>query len=56
MLVGVPDKVKEKIILQIPARRFGQPEEVAHAVMYLASNEASYITGHILNINGGMYV
>jgi 3-oxoacyl-[acyl-carrier protein] reductase len=56
MLMGVPDKVKEKILVQIPANRFGQPEEVAHAVMYLASNEASYVTGHILNINGGMYV
>jgi 3-oxoacyl-(acyl-carrier-protein) reductase len=56
MLADVPDKVKEKILLQIPSRRFGRPDEVAHAVMYLASNEASYITGHVLNINGGMYV
>ena len=56
MLMGVPDKVKDKILVQIPANRFGQPEEVAHAVMYLASREAAYITGHVLNINGGMYV
>ncbi len=56
MLMGVPDQIKEKILMQIPARRFGKPEEVAHAVMYLASNEAAYITGHVLNINGGMYV
>ena len=56
MLADVPDKVKEKILLQIPSRRFGRPDEVAHAVMYLATNEASYITGHVLNINGGMYV
>lgn len=56
MLAGVPDTVKEKILLQIPANRFGEPEEVAHAVTYLASREAAYVTGHILNINGGMYV
>ena len=56
MLAGVPDKVKEKILTQIPAKRFGKPEEVAHAVTYLASQEAGYITGHVLSINGGMYV
>lgn len=56
MLAGVPDKVKEKILLQIPARRFGRPEEVAQAVTYLASEHAAYITGHVLSINGGMYV
>jgi 3-oxoacyl-[acyl-carrier protein] reductase len=56
MLSNVPDKVKEKILTQIPANRFGQPTEVAHAVLYLASNEAAYVTGHVLNINGGMYV
>jgi len=56
MLLGVPDKVKEKLLTQIPARRFGRPEEVAQAVTYLASHNAAYITGHVLNINGGMYV
>ena len=56
MLAGVPDNVKEKILLQIPAKRFGRPEEVAQAVTYLASDHAAYITGHVLNINGGMYV
>ncbi len=56
MLKGVPDKVKEKILAQIPAKRFGKPEEVAHAVTFLASNYAGYITGHVLNVNGGMYV
>ena len=56
MLAGVPDKVRETILGQIPAKRFGQPDEVAHAVTYLASKKAGYITGHILNINGGMYV
>jgi NAD(P)-dependent dehydrogenase (short-subunit alcohol dehydrogenase family) len=56
MLSGVPEKIRERILTQIPAKRFGQPKEVAHAVTYLASQEAGYITGHVLNINGGMYV
>jgi 3-oxoacyl-[acyl-carrier protein] reductase len=39
----------------IPARRFGTAEEVAHAVAFLASEEAGYITGHVLSVNGGLY-
>jgi 3-oxoacyl-[acyl-carrier protein] reductase len=56
MVKLIPDKVKEKVLAQIPMRRFGLPEEIAEAVVYLASDDASYITGHILNINGGMYL
>jgi 3-oxoacyl-(acyl-carrier-protein) reductase len=56
MVMGIPDKVKEKILAQIPLGRFGKPKEVAKAVVYLASDEAAYITGHVLNINGGMYL
>ncbi len=56
MVMGIPDKVKEKILAQIPLGRFGKPNEVARAVLYLASDEAAYITGHVLNINGGMYL
>jgi 3-oxoacyl-[acyl-carrier protein] reductase len=40
---------------QIPVNRFGLPEEVAHAVGFLASKDASYITGEVLSINGGLY-
>ncbi len=40
---------------QIPAQRFGTPEEVAHAVAFLASREAGYITGNVISINGGLY-
>jgi 3-oxoacyl-[acyl-carrier protein] reductase len=39
----------------IPVRRFGKPEEVAHAVAFLASPDAAYITGQILSVNGGLY-
>ncbi len=39
----------------IPVNRFGKPEEVAHAVGFLASPEAAYITGHVLSVNGGLY-
>jgi 3-oxoacyl-(acyl-carrier-protein) reductase len=56
MVKNIPDKIKEKILSQIPMRRFGQAEEIAAAAVFLASDEASYITGHVLNVNGGMYV
>jgi 3-oxoacyl-[acyl-carrier protein] reductase len=56
MVQNIPDEVKEKIIKQIPLGRFGEPEEVARAVIYLTSDDAAYITGHVLNINGGMYL
>ncbi len=56
MLGRVPEKVRERLLAQIPMRRFGRPEEVAQAVLFLASERASYITGHVLNVNGGMYL
>jgi len=40
---------------KVPLSRFGTPEDVAAAVCFLASDEASYITGHVLAVNGGMY-
>jgi 3-oxoacyl-[acyl-carrier protein] reductase len=39
----------------VPANRFGKPEEVAHLVSFLASDKAAYITGEVININGGIY-
>jgi len=53
---AIPEKVKEQLISRIPLRRAGLPEEVANAVLFLTSDEASFITGHTLNVNGGMYV
>ncbi|WP_166415938.1 3-oxoacyl-[acyl-carrier-protein] reductase [Cochlodiniinecator piscidefendens] len=48
------DDQKEKINVQIPAARMGNPEEIAAAVLYLASQEAGYVTGATLHVNGGM--
>lgn len=50
------DKVKEHINSQIPLKRMGEPEDVANMVAFLASNQASYITGQIINVDGGMVV
>jgi 3-oxoacyl-[acyl-carrier protein] reductase len=47
---------REKLLTVVPARRIGQPEDVANAVAFLASEEASYITGTTLHVNGGMYM
>jgi 3-oxoacyl-[acyl-carrier protein] reductase len=41
---------------RIPLKRLGTPDDVAHAILFLASDEASYITGHVLAVNGGMYI
>jgi 3-oxoacyl-[acyl-carrier protein] reductase len=48
------DKQRETILAKIPASRAGTPQEVAAAVVYLASNEAAYVTGQTLHVNGGM--
>jgi 3-oxoacyl-[acyl-carrier protein] reductase len=54
-LTGVlPDELKQAIMQQTPLKRMGQPEEVAAAVVFLASDEASFITGHVLNVDGGL--
>ncbi|HVY13413.1 MAG TPA: SDR family oxidoreductase, partial [Alphaproteobacteria bacterium] len=50
----LPDNVKEKVLTVIPAGRMGEGADIAAGVVYLASNEAAYITGQTLHINGGM--
>jgi 3-oxoacyl-[acyl-carrier protein] reductase len=50
------EKVKEELKLRIPLGRMGTPREVAAAIVFLASDEAGYITGHVLDVNGGMYL
>ncbi len=50
----IPDAMKEALQKKIPVGRIGDPQEVASAVGFLASEEASYITGHVLHVNGGL--
>jgi 3-oxoacyl-[acyl-carrier protein] reductase len=52
----LPDKVKEELKVRIPLGRMGSARDVAAAIVFLASNEAGYITGHVLNVNGGMHL
>jgi 3-oxoacyl-[acyl-carrier protein] reductase len=52
----LPDKVKEELKTRIPLGRMGSARDVAAAVVFLASDEAGYITGHVLNVNGGMHL
>ncbi len=56
MTASLSPELKERMLAHIPLRRFGRPEEVAAAVRFLASEEAGYITGHVLDVNGGMYM
>jgi 3-oxoacyl-[acyl-carrier protein] reductase len=56
MTGAMPDKARETLLSQIPAGRVGTPEEVAAAVKFLISDEASYITGQVIHVNGGMYM
>jgi len=55
MVMAVPEKVREAIIAQIPAGRLGTPEEIARCVLFLASDDAGFITGSTITANGGQY-
>jgi 3-oxoacyl-[acyl-carrier protein] reductase len=48
--------IQDNLIEGIPLGRFGEPEEVAHLVSFLCSNESSYITGQTIHINGGLFM
>ncbi|MEO7190678.1 MAG: 3-oxoacyl-[acyl-carrier-protein] reductase [Vicinamibacterales bacterium] len=56
MTRAISSEAHEKWAETIPLKRLGTPDDVANAVMFLASDEASYITGHVLAVNGGMYM
>ena len=56
MSKGMPDEVTQNFIKQIPLGRLGDVSEIVNAALFLASPMASYITGHILNVNGGFYM
>lgn len=56
MTDALPEKVRETLKQMIPMERLGQPEDVAHAVLFLVSERSSYITGQVLNVNGGIYM
>ena len=52
----IDEKYKESIISKIPSARLGEPDDIAHAVLFLASNQSDYINGETLHVNGGMYM
>jgi 3-oxoacyl-[acyl-carrier protein] reductase len=56
MSKGMPDEVTQNFIKQIPLSRLGEANEIVNAILFLASPMASYITGHVLNVNGGYYM
>jgi 3-oxoacyl-[acyl-carrier protein] reductase len=56
MTGGLSDELKQKMLANTPLRRMGTPDDIAHAVKFLVSEEASFITGHVLDVNGGIYM
>jgi len=56
MVAAMPEEVREQVKRQIPLGRFGKPEEVAHAVAFLAHPDSTYVTGAVLDVNGGQWM
>jgi 3-oxoacyl-[acyl-carrier protein] reductase len=56
MTAVLGEETRENLMGQIPLQRLGKPEDIAYAVKFLASEEASYITGQVIHVNGGMYM
>jgi 3-oxoacyl-[acyl-carrier protein] reductase len=56
MTHGLSEELKKKMVDNTPLRRMGTAEDIAQAVKFLVSDEASFITGHVLDVNGGIYM
>ena len=56
MTEAIPEKSREQLLQAIPLKRMGTSDDIAAAVVYLASEEASYVTGQVLNVSGGLYI
>lgn len=56
LVKNIPEKVKTQLLEQIPMQRFAKPEEIAAVVVFLASDASSFITGQVVNVNGGLYM
>ena len=56
MLKGIPENIMSTILAQIPLRRLGKPSEIAGAVSFLCSEDGDYITGQVIDVNGGLYI
>jgi 3-oxoacyl-[acyl-carrier protein] reductase len=54
MTGALDDRQRAQILTSVPAGRLGRPDEIAAAVVYLASDDSAYVTGHTLHVNGGM--
>ena len=52
----IEDKFKEVIVSKIPSARLGEPDDIANAVLFLISEQSSYINGETIHVNGGMYM
>jgi 3-oxoacyl-[acyl-carrier protein] reductase len=55
MTAAIPEEAKEKMVAAIPLKRIGQPEDIAEAALFLASDVSSYITGQVIAVDGGMF-
>ncbi len=54
MTRGLPQQVKDEVVKRTPLRRMGRPEEIAHAYLFLASDEAFFVNGAVLSVDGGL--